>query len=129
MRAVLFLSILFLSSCFTTGSNFPSRTEWIRKNATKKEDAKLVLGQPFAIGSSGGVNTWTYAFYKYQVFGKTFHKELKFYWNKDGSVKYYSFNSSFPEDFTMVTEMAGSSEEEIFLNSNTQNSSLNRQKK
>ena len=105
--------MLLLGACATTGQNFPSRTDWIKKNVTKKDDVKLVLGTPFAVGNSGGVNTWTYGFYKYQLFGKANTKELKFYWNKDNSVKYFSFNSSFPDDISLINMGSISGDEEM----------------
>ena len=89
---------MLTTSCLTTGKNFPSDLAWIKKEKTKKSDVQMVLGAPFAIGNSGGVKTWTYAFYKYKLFGKTSHKELKFYWLPNNSVKTFSFNSSFPDD-------------------------------
>ncbi|NRA46268.1 MAG: hypothetical protein HRU09_15050 [Oligoflexales bacterium] len=102
------LLMLTMTSCVTTGKNFPSDLAWIKKENTKKSDVKMVLGPPFAIGNSGGVVTWTYAFYKYQLFGKTSHKELKFYWNPNHSVKHFSFNSSFPDDLNSALKKAGS---------------------
>ena len=102
------LCSLMMASCVTTGKNFPSDLAWIKKEKTKKPDVKLVLGPPFAIGNSGGVVTWTYAFYKYQLFGKSSHKELKFYWNPNNSVKHFSFNSSFPDDLNAAVSNAGS---------------------
>ncbi len=119
LKQLLLFSFLVcaLSACVTTGNNFPSRTEWIKKNFTKRDDIKLVMGSPFAVGNSGGINTWTYAFYKYQVFGRTLHKELKLYWNKDGSVKYFSFNSSFPEDLTLLNQPSVG-DEDLMLGTN-----------
>lgn len=108
MKKRSFLTVLLtilITSCVTTGKNFPSDLAWIKKENTKMSDVKMVLGPPFAIGNSGGVVTWTYAFYKYDLFGKTSHKELKFYWNPNQSVKHFSFNSSFPDDL----DAAGSS--------------------
>ena len=94
--------LLFFSSlwqgCISTGRDFPSRTDWIQKEKTKKDDVALILGTPYAVGNSSGTPTWTYAFYKYSMFSKTAYKELKFYWTEDGHVQSYSFSSSFAED-------------------------------
>ena len=90
-------------SCLTTGKDFPSDLSWLKKEKTSKEDVKLILGEPFAVGNSGGDKTWTYAFYKYKVFGPTIHKDLKIYWNGSGILKHFSFNSSFPEDISSTT--------------------------
>lgn len=98
-QATALLTLTMLSwGCVSTGSNFPSRTDWIRKNHTDKDDVRLVLGSPYAIGNSGGTETWTYAFFRYKFPNTTFHKELRLYWNNDHTIKHYSFNSSFPID-------------------------------
>lgn len=85
-------------ACLSTGRDFPSRTDWLQKDRTKKDDVKLVLGVPYAVGSSGGTQTWTYAYYKYTLFGRTYYKELKLYWNDTNIVKNFTFDTSFPED-------------------------------
>ena len=87
-----------IQGCLSTGKDFPSETSWIQKEKTKKNDVRLVLGKPFSVGNSGDTNTWTFAYYKYVLFGDTTHKELKFYWNDNDSVKHFTFESSFPED-------------------------------
>ena len=97
--SLILLPILLLNQgCLTTGRNFPSQTEWIDKERTSQNDVKFLLGEPFSIGNSGGVPTWTYAFYKYEVLGKSRYKELKFYWKPDGKVQHFAFSSSFPDD-------------------------------
>ncbi len=95
--ALVLLSALW-QACLSTGRDFPSRTDWIQKDRTKKDDVKLVLGSPYAVGSSGGIQTWTYAFYKYTLFGRTYYKELRLYWTDGNIVKNFSFDTSFPED-------------------------------
>lgn len=89
---------MFMQSCLTTGRDFPSRLEWIQKERTKRDDVALVLGQPYAVGNSDGTPTWTYAFYKYSLFDRTYYKELRFYWTPSNEVKSFTFNSSFPDD-------------------------------
>ena len=84
--------------CVTEGKDFKSEVTWIKDNQTKRDDVKMVLGEPFAVGNSGGKPTWTYGYYHYKLIGKSLQKELKFYWNPDGSVSSFSFTSSFPED-------------------------------
>ena len=70
----------------------------IKKEVTKKEDVKLVLGDPFEVGYSSGQPTWTYGLYQYRLFGDTHTKELKLYWSRNGVIERYSFSSSFPQD-------------------------------
>lgn len=93
-----------LTGCLTTGRDFPSDVDWVRKEATTKKDVQMILGTPFAVGNSGGIATWTYAYYKYQLMGNSFHKELKFYWTPNEVVKHFSFSSSFPPDLPPTEE-------------------------
>ena len=85
-----------LLGCVTQGKDFESNTEWIKPNQTRQADVKLMLKEPYSVGSSTGTQTWTYGYYKYRLFGKSRTKELKFYWKADQTVDHYSFNSSFP---------------------------------
>ena len=89
---------ILLVGCVSTGNDFPSRTDWLKKNLTTQKDIRMVLGTPFAVGDSGGVSTWTYGYYSFMFPRKSYHKELKFYWNKNQTLKHFSFTSSFPED-------------------------------
>ena len=86
------------SSCLTRGNDFSSHTDWIRVNQSKQTDFAKYLGEPLQVGNASGVATWTYGFYKFKVFGESYTKELKLWWNSDRTVKYFSFNSSFPAD-------------------------------
>lgn len=87
-----------VTGCVTNGDNFRSDTSWVKENQTKQADVRMLLGEPYSVGNAGGKPTWTYGFYRYKLFGKSFQKELKLYWNPDGTVDNYSFNSSFPDD-------------------------------
>lgn len=89
---------MVFSACVTNGDYFKSETAWIRENETKQADVKMILGAPYSVGNSQGKPTWTYGFYRYKLFSKSYQKELRFFWNPDGTVSSYSFNSSFPED-------------------------------
>jgi outer membrane protein assembly factor BamE (lipoprotein component of BamABCDE complex) len=89
---------LAVTGCVTEGKDFKSDVTWIKDGATKVDDVKMVLGEPHSVGNSGNKKTWTYGFYRYKLIGKSLQKELKFYWNPDGTVSSFSFNSSFPED-------------------------------
>lgn len=104
MRA-LCLAILVVG-CATRGKDFPSDLSWIKKDQTKKEDVKLILGAPYEVGYSTGQPTWTYGYYKYQLLGDIFTKELKFYWTRDGVVERYSFSSSFPGDVSQEKQVS-----------------------
>jgi hypothetical protein len=89
-----------LSACVTEGRDFRSDISWIQPNKTSMQDVKLLLRDPYSVGNSSGKPTWTYGFYRYRLVGASHQKELKFYWNPDGTVGNYSFSSSFPDDTT-----------------------------
>jgi outer membrane protein assembly factor BamE (lipoprotein component of BamABCDE complex) len=86
------------TSCVTQGHNFESKVSWIKPGETRKQDVQLVLKKPYSVGSSSGMQTWTYGYYRYRLFGKSNTKELRFYWNSDQTVNRFSFNTSFPKD-------------------------------
>jgi hypothetical protein len=92
------LAGFLLASCVTNGKDFPSDLNWIKKDQTNQSDVRMLLGEPYSIGSSSGRSTWTYGYYKYKLFGKSNTKELKLYWNDKKIVDDFSFNSSFPND-------------------------------
>ena len=103
-----FLSFFLLfSSCISSGDKFSSDLSWIENLKTNQQDVKMVLGTPYSVGNSGGIVTWTYAFYQYVFPSKTYYKELRFYWGSDKRVKNFSFNSSFPEDLSRVNIGSG----------------------
>lgn len=89
---------LMFAGCITRGEHFSSELGWVKAGATKKSDVKLMLGNPFAVGNSSGIKTWTYGYYYYSLLGTTHVKEVKFYWKPNGSVDRFVFTSSLPED-------------------------------
>jgi len=92
------LLLLPVWGCVTAGKDFNSETNWLKEGHTKQEDVRMVLGEPRFVGNSLGKPTWTYGYYHYQLIGESCTKELKLYWNPNGTLSHYSFNSSFPED-------------------------------
>ena len=98
MIAAAFGGVLSLAGCVTEGHDFRSDVAWIKANKTSMQDVQLLLRDPYSVGNSGGRPTWTYGYYKYKLIGASHQKELKFYWNPDGTVSTYSFTSSFPDD-------------------------------
>lgn len=87
-----------LSGCVTAGNDFKSETSWLKEGHTKQEDVRMVLGDPRSVGHSLGKQTWTYGYYRYFLVGDSYTKELKLYWEPNGSLSHYSFSSSFPDD-------------------------------
>ena len=58
---------------------------------------RRILGEPFRVGVDAGQATWTYGYYRYRLFGPTHTKDLVLYFNKNGTVSSFTFNTSFPE--------------------------------
>ena len=85
-------------ACVTKGRNFHADLSWIKKQETSQQDVLMVLGKPFMVGDVSGVQTWSYGLYHYRIVGRSYVKELKFFWNDDKTVREYSFQSSFPDD-------------------------------
>ncbi len=85
-------------ACVTKGRNFPADLSWIKKEKTHQREVLMMLGTPFMVGNSSGVQTWSYGLYHYRIVGRSYVRELKFFWNDDKTVREYSFQSSFPDD-------------------------------
>lgn len=92
------LLVFSLVGCVTRGQNFSSDTSWLDQTRPSQGQVQKIMGPPYKIGSSNGIPTWTYGYYKHQLFGESSIKELKIYWDKSGAVKTYSFSSSFKKD-------------------------------
>lgn len=101
IRRAMFLTLaasFVLPACMTVGANFPSEDfSWIVKGETTRADAQRILGEPFRVGVDSGQPTWTYGYYRYRLVGPTYTKDLVLYFNRDGTVSSFSFNTSFPE--------------------------------
>lgn len=100
MHALLTAALMLaVCGCMTVGRNFPSgEFSWIVKGKTTQEGVHKRLGEPFRVGVESGTATWTYGYYKYRLGGETRTKDLVIYFNKDGTVSSYSFNTSFPDE-------------------------------
>jgi len=96
----IFLTALILLAgygCISVGRPFSSDDlSWIIKDQTTKDDIYYELGEPFRVGVDSEKLTWTYGYYKYYLIGSTRTKDLIVYFNKDGTVHSYTFNTSFP---------------------------------
>lgn len=91
--------LIALSGCITIGSPFDSDDfSWITRNKTTKDDVYDELGEPFRTGVDSGKQTWTYGYYKYTLFGSTRTKDIIIYFNNNGTVDSYVFNTGFPDE-------------------------------
>jgi outer membrane protein assembly factor BamE (lipoprotein component of BamABCDE complex) len=95
----LLLALLSLSGCITVGKPFPvTHVPSIELNRTTQRDLLAVFGEPHRTGIDDGDVTWTYVHYRLRAFGDQETRDLYLRFNKDGTVKSYSFNSSLDED-------------------------------
>jgi len=89
------ISALVLSGCFTVGRNFVSTpVKRIEKGVTTKADVKKEFGEPFRTGLDDGYESWTYVYNRWTPFTQTRSKDLYIVFNKDGTVRSYTFNSN-----------------------------------
>lgn len=90
---VLFL-LLFLSGCIPVGRDFPTvPVKDIQPNVTTKPQIFAAFGEPVETGLDSGYETWTYYHYVYTAGGIQTQKRLNVVFNKDGTVRSYSFSS------------------------------------
>ena len=86
-----FLSLL-LWGCAVLGRDFPTApVREIQPNVTTKTDIFKFFGEPVERGLDTGDETWTY--YQYTVGSGAGQKRLHIVFNKDGTVRSYSFSS------------------------------------
>ncbi len=86
--------LLFLSGCITYGKDFPtSPVRNLQTNVTTQKEVFTLFGEPVRRGLENGNETWTYS-YHYTEFGiPRESRELHIVFNKDGTVRSYSFTS------------------------------------
>ena len=85
---------IFLSGCVTQGRDFgTSPVRNIETNVTTQKDIFGFFGEPVRKGFENGFETWTYSYQYYELFQLRDHKELYIVFNKDGTVRSYSFTA------------------------------------
>ena len=87
--------LLGLSGCFVVGRDFPADpVKDIQANVTTKQQIFETFGQPFEQGlETGGYETWTYYYASYAPGGLESRKQLQLSFNKNGTVRAYSFTA------------------------------------
>ncbi|MGH7896578.1 MAG: outer membrane protein assembly factor BamE domain-containing protein [Candidatus Binatia bacterium] len=98
-RAVSLLSVLaFGTGCFTVGRNFVSApVKKIEKGVTTKTEIKKYFGEPFRTGLDDGYESWTYVYNRWSPMSQARSKDLYVVFNKDGSVRGFTYNSNLDE--------------------------------
>lgn len=86
--------LLFLWGCISYGRDFatvPVRD--IQTNVTTQKEIFSLFGEPVRKGLDSGYETWTYSYHSYELGQLGASKELYVVFNKDGTVRNYSFTS------------------------------------
>lgn len=85
---------LALSGCVTYGRDFGTvAVRNIQTNVTTQKEIFGLFGEPVRKGLDSGYETWTYSYHSYQLGQLMDSKELYVVYNKDGTVRSYSFTS------------------------------------
>ena len=87
--------LLASAGCVTIGGPFnAARVPSISVDKTTQDDIEKQFGEPFRTGIEDGDTTWTYVHYRLRLFGPQETKDLYVRFNKNGTVKSYSFNTN-----------------------------------
>jgi hypothetical protein len=93
--AALALAAVCATGCITAGRNFVSTpVKRLEKGVTTKSDIKKEFGEPFRTGLDDGYESWTFLYNRWSPFTQTRSKDLYIVFNKDGTVRSYTFNSN-----------------------------------
>ncbi len=93
------LLALSLAGCFSVGRNFTSGpVRKIEKGVSTKEDVQKLFGEPFRTGLDDGYDSWTYVYNRWSPFSQTRSKDLYIVFNKDGTVRTYTYNSNLGDE-------------------------------
>ena len=95
MRKIWYLFLaLTLWGCVTYGRDFGTTpVKNIQPNVTTQKEIFSYFGEPVRKGLDSGNETWTYSYHTYQIGQLVDSKELYVVFNKDGTVRSYSFTS------------------------------------
>ncbi len=91
----LFFLLFFLSGCITYGRDFgtaPVRD--IKLNVTAQKEIFNYFGEPFRRGVENGYETWSYSYHVYSPGQGWKTKELYVVFNKDQTVRQYSYTAN-----------------------------------
>ncbi len=95
LRCALPLAVAGLSACATVGHDFASEPVTVLKiGETTQADVQRLFGDPWRTGVEDGERTWTYAHYRYALFGTPRAKDLKISFDAGGRVSSYTYSST-----------------------------------
>ena len=95
IAAAVVATALGAAGCISAGRNFSAApVRRIEKGMTTKEDIEKLFGEPFRTGLDDGYESWTYMYNRWTPFARMRSKDLYLVFNKDGTVRTYTFNSN-----------------------------------
>jgi hypothetical protein len=96
MLAVAFTAAI---GCITIGRPFPVGAVYqIKMGETTRTEINRLFGNPWRTGIDNDRKTWTYAHYRYTLFGGPMTRDLVVRFDDKGVVVSYTFNSTYPQD-------------------------------
>lgn len=102
LKSLIIVASLSLAGCVTIGKTFPvEKISKIEAGTTTRSEVEQMFGQPWRVGKDAGLRTWTYAHYKYALFGDSKTRDLVIRFDNTGKVVSYTFNSTYREDENM----------------------------
>jgi hypothetical protein len=85
--------------CMTVGDDFAvGKVTSLEIGETSQQEVRQMFGEPWRTGLEDGEQTWTYGYYKYNLVGASQTRDLVIRYDKSGTVRSYSFNSTYPDD-------------------------------
>ncbi|HWP57429.1 MAG TPA: outer membrane protein assembly factor BamE [Candidatus Acidoferrales bacterium] len=94
IAGLLCAAALFLSGCVTIGRDFSTApVTSIKQNVTTQREIFSYFGEPYKKGWEDGYETWSYLYNYWELGQLRESKELTVVFNKDNTVRTYSFNS------------------------------------
>jgi hypothetical protein len=86
--------LIFVSGCFYTGRDFTTApVPKIENNVTTQREIFSYFGEPLRRGLENGMETWTYSYAYYEFVQIRDAKDLYVVFNKDNTVRSYSFTA------------------------------------
>ncbi len=96
------VALLLVAGCvsLSAGSDFDSsNVANITKNETSKDEIKQWFGAPYMTGVDNGDEAWTYEYVKAGA-KESLIKSLYIVFDRNGTVRSYTFSTNFPEEMT-----------------------------
>jgi hypothetical protein len=88
------LLAVLASGCVSVGRDFPSTpVSNIQQNVTTQREIFSNFGEPYRKGLENGYETWSYFFNYWELGQLRESKELTVVFNRDNTVRGYSFNA------------------------------------